>query len=85
MLIGDSFNKKYKKFLRELAETSQYEAGKRVEVSTLLQMIDLEKAEFKSMMEFLESLGYLKIETIGGKFLYGHVSITKKGLAKLSK
>ena len=78
MLIGGNFNKKAREFLKELAEMSGS-----VEVGQILDQVNLEKAELKAMMEYLESLDYLKIETIGGKFLYGHVSITKKGLNKV--
>jgi hypothetical protein len=83
MLIGGNFNKKAREFLKELALMSNYAAGERVEVGEILHQVDLEKTELKTMMEYLESLDYLRIETIGGKFLYGHVSITKKGLNKV--
>ena len=34
------------------------------------------------VLEYLQELGYISIETIGGPLLYGHITITKTGLEK---
>lgn len=85
MLIGDSFNKKSRKFLKKLAELSGGKSGVKILVSDILQEMDLDKTELTSMIEFLEALDCISVETIGGKHLYGHVSITAKGLEKTYK
>ncbi len=45
----------------------------------------MDRTEIKNTLEYLEELGYLELKTIGGPWLYGHVSITKKGLKKASE
>lgn len=45
--------------------------------------MELDRTEIKNILEYLEELGYLELKTIGGPWLYGHVTITGKGLEKV--
>jgi hypothetical protein len=47
--------------------------------------MELYRTEIKNILEYLDELGYLKIKTIGGPLLYGHVSITQEGLEKAAE
>ena len=85
MLIGGNFNKKSRIFLQELAKLSKGEVGIKISVSDIMQSTQLDRAELKSVIEYLEALECISIETIGGAFLYGHISITKKGLEKANR
>lgn len=85
MLIGGNFNKKSRLFLKELATVSGGEVGVKVSVAELVSDLELDKTELKSIIEYLEALECISVETIGGTHLYGHVSITRKGLEKTGK
>ncbi|RNC85543.1 MAG: hypothetical protein ED557_01870 [Balneola sp.] len=85
MLIGGEFNRKGKRLLKELASQSDKQIEVQVTVKGLNEALEFDRNEVKNLLEYLENKGCVKIETIGGPFLYGHVSITKKGLAKSEK
>ncbi len=85
MLIGGDFNKKGKKLLKELATLSAHQTDVQIVVNELNEALGFERNEVKNLLEYLENKECVKIETIGGPFLYGHVSITEKGLAKSEK
>lgn len=85
MIIGDDFNSKAKQLLQSVYEKSEGEEGKRVKVELLSNEMELDKTEVKNLIEYLESKDCLKIETMGGPYLYGDVSITKKGIVKSKK
>lgn len=84
MIIGSSFSKKYKRFLKQVAELSDNETDRKIPVKKINEVTALDRTEIKNILEYLEDLGYLEIKTIGGPWLYGHVSITEKGLEKAS-
>jgi len=85
MLIGGDFNQKAKLFLIELAQLAGNEARKKVEVKTVNENLGFDRKEIKNILEYLENLEYIEVETIGGPFLYGHISLTEKGLHKAKK
>lgn len=85
MLIGGDFNKKGKKLLQKLLELSKGETEAQVSVEALNKAFKHERKEIRNLLEYLESTGCVKINTIGGPFLYGHISITEKGIYKASK
>ena len=85
MLIGGDFNKKGKHLLKELANQSDHQIDVQITVNELNEILGFDRNEVKNLLEYLENKECVKIETIGGPFLYGHVSITKKGLAKSKK
>lgn len=82
MLIGGDFNAKAKKLLILLSELSENNPEKKVPVKNLVNELELDRSEFKNLLQYLENKELISIATIGGPFLYGHISITKKGIAK---
>jgi len=85
MIIGNDFSQKAKKVLKKISELSHRETDIRIEVKSIGKFIKIDKTEMKNLLEYLESKDCIKIETMGGPFLYGDVSITKKGIAKSEK
>lgn len=83
MLIGNNFNKLCEKILLAAGEQSGYEAEKRISVKKLSEDLNLGRTEIRNTFQYLSGLGFISIETIGGPHLYGHISLTKKGLLKL--
>ncbi len=82
MIIGSEFSKKYHKFLEEIGELSQHDTTRKISVQDINSSLNLDRTEFKNVLEYLRELGYINIETIGGPLLYGHITITEEGLDK---
>lgn len=82
MLIGGDFNKRAKELLIALSELSDQNPNAKVAVEKLAEHFELDRAELKSMLEYLESKKLIYIATIGGPFLYGHLKITEEGILK---
>jgi len=82
MIIGSEFSKKYHRFLKEIAQRSENDTSHRIPVQNINTIISLDRTEIKNVLEYLQELGYISIETIGGPLLYGHITITKTGLEK---
>ena len=85
MIIGSGFNKKNQRFLQEVAALSGKDIEQKILVKKINEMLALDRTEIKNMLEYLDDLGYLKIRTIGGSLLYGHITITRKGLDKAAE
>lgn len=85
MIIGNDFNSKAKSILKEMYTHSGGEAGVRVSVEMICKDLNIDKPEARNLFEYLQDKDCLKIETLGGAYLYGHVSLTKKGLARAQK
>ena len=84
MLIGNNFNKRCENILLAAGKQSGNRPGLKVSVSKLAEGLKLDRTEIKQTFEYLVSLGFIKIESIGGPLLYGHISLTKKGVLKLN-
>lgn len=82
MIIGSEFSKKYHRFLREIGLLSNEDTSHRIQVQDINSRINLDRTEIKNVLEYLQELGYISIETIGGPLLYGHITITEAGLEK---
>ncbi len=82
MIIGSEFGKKYQRILREIASISQEDTTKKIPVKKINVNLEWGRTEIKQVLEYLQELGLINIETIGGPFLYGHVTITESGLKK---
>lgn len=82
MIIGSEFSKKYHQFLKEIGSLSNNETSQRIQVQDINASLDLDRTEIKNVLEYLQELGYISIETIGGPLLYGHITITELGLEK---
>jgi len=85
MIIGSEFSKKYNQFLKEIGELSDNDTSQQIPVQDINSNLSLDRTEIKNVLEYLQELGYIKIETIGGPLLYGHITITKSGLEKYKK
>jgi Mn-dependent DtxR family transcriptional regulator len=85
MILGKDFNSKAKEILKKMFDLSGGEESLRVNVKQICKALDIEKNEAKNLFEYLESKDCIKIETMGGPYLYGDVSLTKKGIAKSQK
>lgn len=85
MIIGKDFNSKAKEVLSLMYERTEGKEGLRVEVKALCKELKIDKPEAKNLFEYLESKDCIKIETMGGPYLYGDVSLTKKGVVKSQK
>jgi Mn-dependent DtxR family transcriptional regulator len=85
MIIGSEFNKKYHKFLREIGDLSQNDATHKISVQDMNSSLNSDRTEIKNVLEYLQELGYINIETIGGPLLYGHITITEQGLDKFQE
>ncbi len=82
MLIGDDFNQKCRLLLTRLATLSDNSPDNLVNVEKLNMPFGYDRNEVKSYLEYLKERGFINLRSIGGPLLYGHVSVTKKGLSK---
>lgn len=82
MIIGTDFSKKNKSFLRTIGHLSKGDTEYKIPVQDINNHLELDRTEIKNVLEYLQELGYVNIETIGGPLLYGHVTITELGLEK---
>ena len=85
MIIGSEFSKKYHQFLKEIGELSDNDTSQQIPVQDINANLSLDRTEIKNVLEYLQELGYINIETIGGPLLYGHITITESGLEKYKK
>jgi len=83
MLIGKSFNKRCEKILCTAAALSNHTQDISVSVVKLSEILDLDRVEIRHTFEYLIDLEMIRVESIGGPFLFGHISLTKKGLLKV--
>tara|TARA_R110002124_G_scaffold79587_2_gene211491 strand:- start:102 stop:359 length:258 start_codon:yes stop_codon:yes gene_type:complete len=85
MIIGKDFNSKAKEILKLMYEKSEGKEALRIDVKAICKQLNIDKPEAKNLFEYLESKDCINIETMGGPYLYGDVSLTKKGIAKSQK
>lgn len=85
MLIGDDFSGKAKTLLRQIAAASNRDTGKKVDVKQLAETLKLDKTEMKNLLKYLENKEHIEIGSIGGPYLYGHITLTRRGLDKVKK
>lgn len=85
MIIGSKFSKKYQQLLRKIGDSSQGNTSQKISVQEINDDPGLDRTEIKNVLEYLQELGFINIETIGGPFLYGHVTITDTGLHKYNE
>lgn len=83
MLIGKGFNKKCEKILKEAAEISNYESGHDISVEVLNKDLGFGRKEIRYYFEYMSDQNLIELTTIGGPFLYGHISLTQKGITKI--
>jgi hypothetical protein len=85
VILGSDLNSKGKSILKAMYIHSNGEEGVRISVELLCKELEIDKTEAKNLFEYLQNKNCLKIETFGGAYLYGHVSLTKKGVARSQK
>jgi len=85
MKIGGNTDNHIQEFLIKLAHLSGDVAGTRVSVDDINDSLKFSRNQIKNILDYTNSVGYAQPETIGGKWLYGHVSITEKGLTVVDK
>ncbi|MDZ7719509.1 MAG: hypothetical protein U5K72_11895 [Balneolaceae bacterium] len=83
MLIGKGFNKKCEDILREAAEISDFEPGYTISVEELNKNLGFGRKEIRYYFEYMNDQKLIELTTIGGPFLYGHMTLTDKGVAKI--
>lgn len=85
MMIGRKFSKKYHQFLQKIGDLSGGDTSCKISVRKINNNLRLDRTEIKNVLEYLQDLGFITIETIGGPFLYGHIRITETGLKKYNE
>lgn len=82
MIIGSEFNKKSRNLLKEIGRIADDDKDLKLSVQEINESVKMDRTEIKNLLEYLDELGYIKIVTIGGPLLYGHVRITSRGVKK---
>lgn len=83
MLVGREFSKKCEDILIE-ADKHLNESGlKIISVEELNKSLNYDRVEIKNLFQYLSELNYIVIESIGGPYLYGAISLTEKGNSKI--
>lgn len=82
MLIGGDFSSKAKTILIKLSELSNQNPEQKIEVSAIVEALQIDKTELKHLLQYLEEKSLINIATIGGPYLYGHIRITEAGILK---
>jgi len=83
MLIGSDFNKRCEKILMAAGRECNYTLGTKISVEALTEELKLDRVEIRHFFQYMIDLKLIKIESIGGPALYGHISLTQKGLLKV--
>lgn len=83
MLIGKGFNKKCEQILSEAAKISNHESGYIISVEELNKVLGFGRKEIRYYFEYMNDQELIELTTIGGPFLYGHITLTEKGVAKI--
>ncbi len=85
MIIGSGFGKKNQLVLNEIGRLSKEDVEYELSVQDVNYGLGYDRTELKNILEYLQYLGYIKIITIGGPLLYGHITITLKGIEQYKK
>lgn len=84
MLIGSDFNRRCETILLAAGEKCGFKAGEKIPVTELSDRLGLDRAEVRQMFQYMVDLKLIRVESIGGPTLYGHISLTKRGLLKIN-
>jgi DNA-binding GntR family transcriptional regulator len=83
MQIGSEFNKRCEKILKAAGRESDFKSGKQISVEKLAEILHMDRVEIRNLFRYMIDLQLIKSESIGGPALYGHISLTEKGILKL--
>lgn len=84
MLVGKEFSIKCEKILIEAERISHQSGVDFISVEEINKVLNFDRVEIKHLFQFLAEMNYLTIESIGGSYLYGDVSLTEKGFLKIN-
>ena len=82
MIIGSKFSEKNRQYLKVVFELSNQDPEYQISVQEINEELNLDRTELKNVLEYLQDLGFIEIATIGGPLLYGHITITSKGIQR---
>ncbi len=82
MIIGNDFNKKCEQLLIAASSLSKEKSGETVSVEQVNKSLNYERNEMRGYLEYLADNKLIELKSIGGPLLYGHISLTDKGLKK---
>ena len=82
MLIGSDFNRRCEKILLAAGRETEFEAGVNIPVEKLAHTVNMDRVEIRNLFRYMIDLHFIKEESIGGPVLYGHISLTDKGVKK---
>lgn len=85
MLIGSDFNRRCEMILLEAGYVSDFQAEVDISVDDLAEKLKMDRVEIRNLFKYMIDLGYIEVKSIGGPVLYGHISLTNKGLNKAVK
>jgi Mn-dependent DtxR family transcriptional regulator len=85
MIIGKDFNKKCEQLLIAASLLSNMESDKSVSVEQINESLHFDRNEMRSYLEYLADNNFVELKSIGGPMLYGHISLTGKGLKKAAE
>jgi hypothetical protein len=83
MLIGSEFNRRCEKILIAAGRETDFTAGEKISVEKLAKKLRMDRVEIRNLFRYMIDLQLIKEESIGGPALYGHISLTKKGVLKV--
>lgn len=83
MELGSTIGLKSKSVLVVAGKLAKFNTGVNISVEKLNHICNLDRVEIRTIFKHMSDLGLINVETIGGEYLYGHISLTKKGLSKL--
>ncbi|MEX0660241.1 MAG: hypothetical protein WD381_04440 [Balneolaceae bacterium] len=83
MLVGKEFSKKCERILIESEKIFRQSENEHVSVEELNEILNFDRVEIKNLFQYLSELNYIIIESIGGPYLYGSISLSEKGLSKI--
>lgn len=83
MIIGKGFNENCKKLLIVACNKVEKKVDQELSVTELNDEFNFDRNEMKNYLEYLNDKKLIEIKSIGGTMLYGHITITKRGINKI--
>ena len=82
MIIGGDFNSKCRKLLLRAGELTGFKPEAALKVEELNRDLAFDRHEMKSYLEYLNDRELIRLKSIGGPLLYGHIELTREGVKK---
>lgn len=83
MLIGSDFNRRCETILLAAGDECELKPGEKISVADLADKLGLDRVELRHLFQYMVDLKLIRVESIGGPTLYGHISLTKQGMLKI--